>query len=164
MAGFRGVRRRADQARGAANEAGVQRLLDSPGATAVPGGIAIGGAPGSVGETSSSFYEDPTVNALVKLPSLEQAKAYKGTDPSFHGVQRPGDYQRVVQREMADAVAGGKLAQLIENRVEGAKFQAGDYAPSAAVTARAMGGGFRGVSPDFTVDEAAPRRRPGRFA
>ena len=117
--GFQDVRR-LNRSRGAAGEEAVQEALGMPGAVAVPGGVAIGGAPGSVGETSPNYYDEPIVNALTKLPSRDQAAQYTGTNPSFYGVQRPGDFQRVVQREMAaDQLPGGmrQLSDLIEQRI-----------------------------------------------
>lgn len=73
------------------------------------GKFGVSAAAGSVGETSPNFHDDPTINAIVKMPSLEEAKTYTGADPSFFGVQRPGDWQRKVQGDMAaDALPGGK--------------------------------------------------------
>lgn len=69
--------------------------------------------------SSSNFYDDPLVNAITKLPSLEEAKKYAGTDPSFYGVQRPGDYTRVVQRQMANDMLGGRLSQAEERYHQG---------------------------------------------
>lgn len=87
----------------------MQDALDQPGAVAVPGGVSIGGAPGSHGDTSPNFHNDPLANALVGLPSQQQAEQYTGVKPSFYGVQRPGDWQRVVQQQMAaDALPGGR--------------------------------------------------------
>lgn len=76
------------------------------------------------------YFDDPTVNALAKLPSLQEASQFEGTDPSFYGVQRPGDYQRVVQREMAaEALPGGmdELAKMIQQRVLNERQRSGAY-------------------------------------
>lgn len=116
--------RRADRARGAAGEDAVQGALSMPGATAVPGGVAIGGAPGQVGDTSPNYYDEPIVGALAALPSQKQAEQYTGAKPSFYGVQRPGDWQRTVQRSMAaDALPGGQeqLAKMVDARVQRAR-------------------------------------------
>lgn len=108
------------------------------------GKFGVTGAPGAVGDTSPNYYDDPTVNQFAELPSLAEAMAYKKSKPTFHGVQRPGDYQRVVQREMANEASGGQLNQLIENRVENARAARGDTTASPFAVARAMGG-FHGV-------------------
>lgn len=81
------------------------------------------GAPGSVGDTSPNFYDDPTVNSVVKLPSKQQAEEYTGAHPSFYGVQRPGDWQRLVQRQMAEDVVGKEtLNRAGDARVRRAQF------------------------------------------
>jgi hypothetical protein len=97
------------------------------------------------GEKSRNFYEDPTINALAKLPSLEEAKQFTGLDPSFHGIQRSGDFQRVAQQQMAAERAGSQeaLGRLIENRVEGAKRTSGDpTSVSDFALARAFGADY----------------------
>jgi hypothetical protein len=145
---------------------------DAQGQTSFAGGLSTGGqvqnlgggkfgvtsAPGSYGETSSKFYDDPTINEIVKLPSLAQAAAYTGTKPTFHGVQRPGDFQRVVQRQMANDMTGGQANQMIENRTENAKALSGDLSPNLFALGRMM------ATPppmqDFTTEP--PSRRPGR--
>jgi len=104
------------------------------------GTFGVSAAPGSHGDTSPNFYDDPTVNEIVKLPSLAEASQYMGSQPTFHGVQRPGDYQRVVQRQMANDMTGGMLGQMIKNRVDAAKAKAGDSSASAYDVAGAMGG------------------------
>lgn len=115
--GFRNVKQKAEEPNPAIAEA-----LRQPGAVALPdGGVALGAMPGSHGDVSDNFYDDPIVNALAKLPSVGEAAQYTGTKPSFYGVQRPGDFQRVVQMDMAaDALPGGKrqLAALQENERE----------------------------------------------
>lgn len=121
------------------------------------GTFGVTGAPGATGDTSPNYADDPLVNSVVKLPSLAEAMAYKRSNPSFHGVQRPGDYQRVVQREMANQATGGRLDQAVENRAEGARAARGDFSASPYATARAMGG-FQGVRGG---DEAATARAMG---
>jgi len=118
---------------------------------------------GEEGHPSTHFNDDPLVNSLAKLPSLEEAMSYMGSQPTFEGNQRPGDYQRVVQREMADKASGGMLPQMLENRTNAAKDRAGDFTPNEADVARAMGNGgsaFRGA-PDEEDALAKMRLRYG---
>lgn len=99
-----------------------------PGAVAIPGGgVSLGAMPGQHGDVSDKFYDDPVINALAKLPSVAEAEQYTGAKPSFYGVQRPGDWQRVVQMDMAaDRLPGGKrqLGQLQEAERQRAYHQA----------------------------------------
>lgn len=166
MAGFRDVRR-ADRARGAAGEEAVQSLLSSPGAVAVPGGVSLGGAPGSVGDTSDNFRDDPTVNSIVALPSVKEAQEYTGAKPSFYGVQRPGDWQRSVQRRMAADKVGSRegLSRLIEIRANAERDRRADPSASSADVARAMGAGYTATQEGMDKQEGALRRRLAmRFA
>jgi len=123
------------------------------------GQFGVSAAAGSHGDVSKNFYDDPTVNSITKLPSLEEASQYMGSKPSFYGVQRPGDYQRVVQRQMANDMTGGKLGQMIKNRVDAAKQKAGDFTASEFDVAQAMGGleTPRGLPNDY-------RMRAGGFS
>lgn len=119
---FRDVQR---QRQGAAGEEAVQSVLDQPGAVAIPGGVSVGAMPGSHGEVSKTFYDDPTVNAIVGLPSEDQANRFTGASPSFYGIQRPGDWQRTVQREMAAAALPGgqhELDAMEQNRIARARI------------------------------------------
>lgn len=123
--GFPNVRRK--DAAPTVNPA-VAEALQQPGAVAIPGGgVSLGAMPGSHGDVSDKFYDDPVVNALAKLPSVAEAEDYTGAKPSFYGVQRPGDWQRVVQMDMAaDRLPGGKrqLAALQDQMRERAYHQA----------------------------------------
>mgnify|MGYP001412419292 CR=1 FL=1 len=135
---LRDVRRQ----QGAANETGIQALLDQPGAVAVPGGVALGAMPGGHGDISPNYYDDPTVNAIVGRPSEQQAEDYSGARPSFYGIQRAGDFQRHIQRQMAaDHLPGGdrQLTNLIEQRIAKARTANGGVGDDAYANARAFG-------------------------
>lgn len=136
-------------------------------ATAVPGGFTVNSKPGDWAPGSPNFYEDPTVNALAELPSLEEAKRHTGLDPSFHKAQRPGDWQRSVQRQMAaEQLPGGReqLGALIENRVEGAKAQSGNLAPNAFATIRALGADRSLLMEQLAKEASVARRQQGAAA
>lgn len=118
--------KRAEEARGRQRE---QIMGLAPQVADLGGGkfYATAGAK-DFGETSPNFYDDPTVSAIQELPSLAEAQKFTGASPSFYGVQRPGDWQRVVQRKMAaEALPGGpeQLAKLVEMRVLNARRQGG---------------------------------------
>lgn len=130
MAGFRNVR----PTREMQFRAQPTMATDDKGVTTFAGGLRTGGqvsdlgggnfgvtaGAGSVGEKGVGHFDDPVVNAIAKLPSQAEAADYAGTKPSFYGVQRPEDYQRVVQQQMAaDALPGGQeeLANRIRNRI-----------------------------------------------
>lgn len=165
MPGFQHVRR-AERERGEAGEQAVQSLLASPGAVAVPGGVSIGGGQGPAGG-DDNFRDDPTINSIVALPSMREAQDYTGAKPSFHGVQRPGDWQRVVQRQMAADRVGSRegLSRLIEVRANAERDQRGDATASNADLARAMGAGYTGTQERVDKREGELRRRLGaRFA
>jgi len=157
---FADVKRR-DRERGAAGEGAVQSLLASPGAVAVPGGVSIGGGPGAVGDVSDAFRDDPTVNSIVALPSQREAEQYSGKKPSFYGVQRPGDWQRTVQRQMAADIVGSRegLGRLIGTRVDAARQRGGDFTASNADVARAMGAGYTGTQENLDKREGELQRR-----
>jgi hypothetical protein len=106
--------RRQEQQRGAQNEQDIQKVIEAGGQPIGGGKYAISGGPGPRGG-DANFYDDPIINALVNLPSEQEANRYTGANPSFHGVQRPGDWQRHVQLSMAaDRLPGGgrQLADL----------------------------------------------------
>jgi len=128
------------------------------------GNFGVSAAPGAYGDTSPNYYDDPTVNQFAKLPSLEEAMQYMGSKPTFKGVQRPGDYQRVVQRQMADEASGGQLNDLIEQRVEGSRADRNDFSASPYSVARAMGDGSSAFQGDNDTDAmiAKMRSRFGR--
>jgi hypothetical protein len=90
------------------------------------GQFGVTGKAGTHGDVSPNFLDDPLINHYAKLPSLKEASEYMHTKPTFHGVQRPGDYQRVVQRYMADEASGGTLSRQLEQRAETNKWQRGD--------------------------------------
>lgn len=120
MPGFREVRRAEERARGAQNEEDIQNVIKAGGQPIGGGKYAISGGQGRTGG-DDNFFQDPIVEALAKTPSAQEAEQYTGLRPSFYGVQRPGDWQRTVQRDMAaDQLPGGReqLARLVTNRVE----------------------------------------------
>lgn len=120
--GFRDVQRAQQQRRGVQNEQDIQSVIQAGGQPIGGGQYAISGGEGPHGG-DANFYNDPLVNSVVKLPSEKEAEQYTGASPSFHGVQRPGDWQRVVQRQMAeDAVGKGALNRAGEARVRRAQF------------------------------------------
>jgi hypothetical protein len=108
---------------------GVEAGLTAQGLTPLGGGrFAAKNAEGPAGG-DDNFYEDPTVGALVKLPSLKEAQEYTGKTPSFYGVQRPGDWQRKVQKDMAADALGSReaLAAAIDARVQLARRGGGPF-------------------------------------
>lgn len=113
---FRDVRKQA--------EPDPRRMVQAPQVADLGGGkLYATGEAGSVGDTSPNFYDDPTVNSVVKLPSQKEAEQYTGASPSFYGVQRPGDWQRLVQRQMAEDVVGkGALNRAGDARLRRAQF------------------------------------------
>jgi hypothetical protein len=93
------------------------------------GKYGVGAQAGAVGDVSDNFHDDPTVNAIVGLPSVKEAQEYTGKTPSFYGVQRPGDWQRKVQKDMAADALGSReaLAAAIEARVQLARRGGGPF-------------------------------------
>jgi len=112
------------------------------------GKFGVTGEAGTHGDVSGRFLDDPLVNEYAKLPSLEEAKNYMHSNPVFKGVQRSGDYRRVVQREMANEASGNTLSRIMENRTEGAKAERGDLSPNPFAIARM-----------FDADPTRERRR-----
>jgi hypothetical protein len=132
----------ANEANQARATAGLEALMQG-----TKGAVPLGGGKYSLSEGSgqpgTSFYEDPIVNQITKLPSLAEAKKFTGADPSFFGVQRSGDWQRVVQRKMASEKVGERKLTRAQKSLQGGMEHTNKMTP---------GYGMLGGDPSFTAD------------
>lgn len=128
------------------------------------GATPLGGGKYALSEGGDSagthFYDDPVLNALMKRPTLEEAEAYTGAKPSFYGVQRSGDWQRVIHQQMAEDKFGKeRVARAQASFSEGAKRR-NQIAPGAGLIGgnpEALSGGSFGRA--RAVKEAAENEK-----